>query len=1119
MTVPTLIVEIAFDDGPYEPNPTWTDVTQYVISASTKRGRSSDFDDTFTASASIVFNNNTRVFDPFNASGIYQGKLTPRRQVRIRGTANGTTYGIFRGFINGFPVVWNGAGKESTVTIQAFDILGLLATSKLRGDLADIYTRSLTPNHYYKCSDPSGSTTIVDYGSVGANISTSSTTFTSGNSLGIGLSGASANLSNSIYFKYATGNTPVTGDATIAFWGAWPDSRFAEQAISISSISTASSIAMYPNTPLVGQIYVEAMDDAGNIAFAYCLDNVTTSAPSHYVITYTASSGAIKIYVNGVDRTSSTAGYTPQNQTGVKLFPTRSVNLWGTQFQEVALFSRLLTSTEITNLYKFGAGNQSEDTSIRLERLLTLSDIDTDMYSVFATSFGVVLGVPYPNVEILEALMQVMVTEGGYLYVDKDGVLSAVNREFFLDNTASNTSQATIDDTGSNIPYSNEVSMWYDGDSIRNDITIEYGNGVRANASDQTSIDNYGRHTYSVRSQSSSDAEADELAQHWLDYYSPLFPSVSTIEIGTNVTSAQWATLLGLELLERITFKRTPPIGSAFQQDLCINAIELDMRPKNWVMRLNGTARFAPSAPTVTMSSTTSITGTTATLNATVSANYFNTTGIKFQYSTASNFSTFTEATATPSSTSGQNISVSANITGLSHGTTYYVRALATNTIGTTTSSSNSFTSLIVAPTASTSSATSITSSSAVLNGTVSANGASTVVKFQYNTTNNFASYTEVTASQSPVVGQSQSVSASISGLSPSTTYYFRIVATNSQGTTTTASTSFASTASLASATIASTTNFNQNRATFNGTVSANGSSTTTIKFQISTDNATWSDATGGTTISNTSSDNVSVFYNGTGLANGTLYYVRLVVINSAGTTNSSSTSFTTWALRTFSKTTSGTWNFTIPTVTPTGGSVIAPSITSVQLVGGGGGGYNTGGGGGGGAGYSATSLTFASGSSTAISVVLGAGGGAASAGGSSSISNLGVSAAGGAGSSTDIYAGRAGSSGSGNLGGTNYGANDKNFNLVAWAGGGGGGNAGAGGNGNGTNEIGGNGGGASSCTYGGGTFGGGGGGDGRNGNGASGGGNYGVGGNGEGSGSGSAGRVYFQYFADSELA
>lgn len=321
--------------------------------------------------------------------------------------------------------------------------------------------------------------------------------------------------------------------------------------------------------------------------------------------------------------------------------------------------------------------------------------------------------------------------------------------------------------------------------------------------------------------------------------------------------------------------------------------------------------------------------------------------------------------------------------------------------------------------------------------------------------------------------------------------------------------------ASAPTITIDTTTNYNQDRATFNATVNPNGA-TTSVKFQYSTNGSSWTD---GATISSLTGTSQSVYSNQTSLSVGTLYYVRAIATNSVGSNTSSSTTFTTWALQTFDKVASGTWNFTIPTITPTGGSAIAPSIVEVQLVGAGGGGYNQGGGGGGGAGYAASSLTFASGSSTAISAVVGAGGGAASSGGASSISNLGVSAAGGGGASTDIYNGLGGYSGSGNAGGANWAVGDKNGNTTGWAGGGGGGNAGVGIYGNSGPETGGNGGGWSYCTYGGGIFGGGGGGDGRNGNGASGGGYYGVGGNGEGSGSGSPGRVHFKYYASTALA
>jgi hypothetical protein len=316
---------------------------------------------------------------------------------------------------------------------------------------------------------------------------------------------------------------------------------------------------------------------------------------------------------------------------------------------------------------------------------------------------------------------------------------------------------------------------------------------------------------------------------------------------------------------------------------------------------------------------------------------------------------------------------------------------------------------------------------------------------------------------------------------------------------------------------LSAATNFNQSIATFNATVSANLYSTT-VQFEYSRqNNFSTIDGTVNAATTPITGQSVSSYANVTGLTVGTTYYFRCVATNAIGTTTSTSLSFITWPVQTLDKTASGTWNFTVPTVTPTGGTIVIPSITFVQLVGAGGGGKNQGGGGGGGAGYSSASLTFASGSSTAISVVVGAGGGAATVGAASSISNFSVSAAGGGGG-TDTVFGRTGSSGSGNLGGINAQSFDKNGNVTDWAGGGGGGNAGEGGSGGG--GVAGNGGGASSATYGGGTFGGGGGGD-YSGtpNGTSGGGNYGVGGQGEGGASGSPGRAYFQYYASSALA
>ncbi len=85
-------------------------------------------------------------------------------------------------------------------------------------------------------------------------------------------------------------------------------------------------------------------------------------------------------------------------------------------------------------------------------------------------------------------------------------------------------------------------------------------------------------------------------------------------------------------------------------------------------------------------------------------------------------------------------------------------------------------------PSATTGSATNITTTGATLNGTVNANGYSTTVTFQYGLTTSYGS--EVTAGQSPVTGTgSTAVSANISGLTPGTLYHFRVVAVNTYGT------------------------------------------------------------------------------------------------------------------------------------------------------------------------------------------------------------------------------------------------------------------------------------------------------------------------------------------------
>ena len=167
-----------------------------------------------------------------------------------------------------------------------------------------------------------------------------------------------------------------------------------------------------------------------------------------------------------------------------------------------------------------------------------------------------------------------------------------------------------------------------------------------------------------------------------------------------------------------------------------------------------------------------------ATVNGSVNPNGL-TAEYHFDYGRSSRYGSSTPAQSAGSGSSPN--TVSAQLTGLSPGTTYHYRLVATNTEGTTTGSDGTFTTASARPSATTGRARAIGEVSATIAGLLSTSGLPSRYYFDYGPT---AAYGHRTPQQ-PVTGSGSdlSVSAGLTGLRPGTTYHYRLVASNADGT------------------------------------------------------------------------------------------------------------------------------------------------------------------------------------------------------------------------------------------------------------------------------------------------------------------------------------------------
>lgn len=604
MPFPTTKVEISFTADPYQRiGVAWTDVTQYVRGISIRRGRSTDLEQFPTSTASVVLDNRDRRFDPFNTAGPYYGQLTPRRQIRVTADAGSGFVSVWRGWVSGWPIEYTNAGHDATTSLECFDILGLIAEEQTLSDVPVYFGYDY---YRYRLNEPAGQTELLS-GQVPGSVQLPMTqvagtsTYTTFDPLAPGFPYSSLRIGRGNTWRAAPRQIPgfsFTQGGDFAFWMANEAPGVQLQAVRLSALND-----YYVTILASGAIQVDQYDGAARTTVTSSTTPFANFAPHHIQIsgglTVGISAAPNEIYVDGVNvsgaRSSAGSGF-PAPPLGYGAF-----ELSNHIFQDFMFYGRSLSgfpgtrtptqaAANAAQIYGSAVNAAPETSTNKALRVIIRSALPT-VWCSLATNPESTLGTQGAGLTLFNELQKISESEGGEMFADKDGFLTMTNRSRAAANGAG-TAAANFADDGTGLPYGPQLGININADELVNRLNVSFAGGGEITNEIAGSITAYGMRESSVDTYIATKQGAIDYAAHEVGTFSQPIPQFSALEASVTQNLAQWSTILGLELLDKITLKLTPKAGAPINQALIVNSITHEIVPGRWTTTVQGSARY-----------------------------------------------------------------------------------------------------------------------------------------------------------------------------------------------------------------------------------------------------------------------------------------------------------------------------------------------------------------------------------------------------------------------------------------------------------------------------------------------------------------------------------------------
>ncbi len=592
MATPTLKVEIAFDSDPLTASPTWTDVTEYVRDNSVRisRGRPTELDTFAAGQCSFTLDNRDARFSPLNSSSTYNGKLLPGKQVRITGSYGGTDYRLFRGFITGWPQRYSQGKKDAIVPIVAYDALSKLNEMSLSDPVRDYMEACGTLTNLWRSLD--GKTWQDVVGSKPAVYQKGQ--LSAGSSLADGLSATGV---QGTALRMAFPRTIESSGYQQTF-SMWVQTSTAGASSSSFMAMLSGPVGLFTSRMVIG------VDSAGLVRYinndgwvgatyatARTVDPINDGAPHHVVVVDDGLTD-LRIYVDGEDATNLTTGYAKADAyLGFEQYigsadPNVDQDFTGT-LQDVAVWQNtVLTAGQVRRLYDMSAAAYQRTTAVAMGEVLDSAGWPASLRSLASNTTGEAAASWLEGASALSVAQQVASTEQGRFFVSGSGNITLLARYSHQLDATGNTVQATFSDDGTDAKYQ-DVGFNYDDVQVRNDITVT-GVGVSSNATDAASVTAYGQQAATVATYLPTLGSVEQMATGLVAWRKD--PQVRSLPLTAALTdTAQYASLLGLELGERVKFEITPPgTGSQSAQELILEQMDWDISNALWELTVQG---------------------------------------------------------------------------------------------------------------------------------------------------------------------------------------------------------------------------------------------------------------------------------------------------------------------------------------------------------------------------------------------------------------------------------------------------------------------------------------------------------------------------------------------------